>query len=427
MRARLAIVLGWPFVSLGVYACSGDDGASLSSSGSPGGPSGQDAGADVNALPPDDGGGGSDVHVAQDTGANDGGTGTALPFACAALTSAPQPSACPAPSGQAGMVSFCYRAEWPGVTSVDVYGGFGQASDWTAPFLTLTGDGTGTFTGTTALANSATPYPYLFRVHGSADGLVKDGQYLLDQENPQFVPPPPNAPLKRSVSAVSAPQPTSTTIHHLRGKVVYAGAAQPCFSIDLEAGELRKDGGAVISEHTTANFAESAADGTFDFSVAPGPFGITIRFPFALSADAGYPDPNATPSVGTTRTGVDVAAVDVTLDPAEVNYPLADYAKLAPTGGTANLPVTFTVSVIPGSASASIAVIGTNIAGNDPLYWSAFGTSTSVGPWDGTFGGAAGQAKLGTTYYWGAWQKSAPGAAGTVWTMESLLFPIVFN
>jgi hypothetical protein len=89
--------------------------------------------------------------------------------------------------------------------------------------------------------------------------------------------------------------------------------------------------------------------------------------------------------------------------------------------------VTFTFTVIPGAAAASVAVIATDIAGNDPAYWGPFGTATTAN-WDGGFGGALGQAKLGTTYYWGTWQRRDPAQdGGTTWSAESLLFPIVFH
>jgi hypothetical protein len=55
------------------------------------------------------------------------------------------------------------------VTSVEVYGGFGQSTDWTMPFLTLTNDGSGTFTGSATLATGT--YPYVFYVTGGTDNL----------------------------------------------------------------------------------------------------------------------------------------------------------------------------------------------------------------------------------------------------------------
>ena len=76
--------------------------------------------------------------------------------------------------------------------------------DWTTPFLSLADDGSGTFTGSAALADGS--YPYMFRVHGAADHLVRDGMYFNDQTNPSFVPSPPQAPVMRSVSQLVVPR-----------------------------------------------------------------------------------------------------------------------------------------------------------------------------------------------------------------------------
>lgn len=409
---RLVAVLTWGASALVWNGCSGD---ALSV---PSNETGGDAGTNEGGLS-------GDASVTDDGPPQTTAEG-GLPFACAATGAPIAPNPCPAVSGTAGHASFCFRPQWSGVTAVEVYlSTQAQAADWSAPFLALTNDGTGTFTGESAIANGT--YPYVFRVHGSKDGLVKDGQYLLDQENPQFVPPPAGAPIQRSVSALTVPQ-TATPIFHVRGRVVFAGAPQACYSVDLEAGELLKPGGGVLSEHTTANFLESAADGSFDFPVAAGPFGIVVRFPFKLAApDGGYPDPLGTPSVGMTRGNLQVTSGDVTLDPADIAYPETDYAKMSPTASDASVPVTFTFSLTPGSTSAQASVIGTNVAGNDPLYASGFTTTTSV-TWDGGFNGAGGGVQPGTTYYWGAWQRSAPRAdGGTVWSAESLLFPITFH
>jgi hypothetical protein len=349
-----------------------------------------------------------------------------LTFKCAETTHPVNPNPCPAPSGKSGEVDFCYRAEWAGVTSVEVYGGFGQATDWTTPFLTLTNDGTGTFTGSASIADGS--YPYLFRTSGSDDNLVSGADhYFNDQENPNFEAAPAASPSKRSNSVVKVPQ-IAAPLVHLKGTVAYQGVPESCFSVDLEAGEL-VDGSKVVSEHGTANYTESAADGTFDFPVAAGaPYMVVIRYPFLLSsADAGYPDPNTTPSVGTTRTTLAVGDADTTLNPADIAYPLSAYAAMSPTGGTATLPVAFTFTVLPGSSGAQAAVISTDIAGNDPAYSSGYSTKTSI-TWSGAFNGMTGSAKLGTKYYWGAWQQlTPPSDAGVTWTEESFLFPITFH
>jgi len=341
-----------------------------------------------------------------------------LALSCAATGSATfAPNPCPAPSGASGHADFCFRPQWPGVTGVDVYGGFGQATDWTQPFVSLTDDGSGTFTGSATIANG--DYPYLFRVHGTADNLVRDGQYLLDQTNASFVPAPAQAPVMRSVSQLVVPQPTTTALHHFTGHVMYGAIAQPCFSVALEVGELR-DGSMVVSEHYTANFAESAADGSFDFAVADGEVMAIVRYPFELAGmQAPYPDPASTPALGYARTTQQIAGADLALPALDVTYAETDYSAMSPTGGAGSLPQTFTLGVLPTAQTASVAVIATNIAGNDPAYESKPSTMTSV-PWDGTFGNGK-QAQTGTTYYWGTWQQ------GATWNTESLLFPITFE
>ena len=352
-----------------------------------------------------------------DSGGGDGGPSDAgsspLALTCAPR---PSPSACPAPSGASGQASFCFRAEWAGVTGVDVYVGVtGQASDWSAPFMSLTNDGTGTFTGTKALANGS--YPYLFRVYGSSDGVVAKTQYLLDQENPAFTPAVLGAPLQRSMSLLTVPQPAPAALHHFRGKVNWAGAPQPCFAVALDVGEMLKDGGGVLSEHTTANFAETAADGTFDFPVADGQVEAIVRYPFGLVADAGYPDPTATPSIGVARTTTQMMGADIDLTSVDISYPAADYAAMQPRGDAA-LPITFTFTVVSGSTAAYASLASTNVAGNDPAWTSKAGTATSA-QWDGYFNNDA-AASPNTTYWWGTWQKRA------TWNEESLLFPISY-
>lgn len=338
---------------------------------------------------------------------------TPLGLTCTATVHATTTDACPAPV--AGSASFCFRPGWPGVTAVDVYGGFGKADDWTAPFLALADDGQGTFIGSAALADGS--YPYLFRVHGADDNLVKDGAFLLDQETGQFAKAPAQAPNARSVSVVTLPQ-VAAPLRHLTGKLTYAGIPQPCFAVDLEVGELRDVNNHVLSEHGTANFIEVGPDGTFDFPVADGPVLAIARYPFGLAG--GYPDPAATPALGVVRTAATVAGADVALDPADIAY--ADYAAMAPTAGSGTLPQKFTFSVVAGAQLAAMSVSKTNIAGNDPLFLSPF-TGDSSFTWDGTFGNGQ-KAVTGTTYFWGSWQRFT--GPTTTWTAESLLFPITF-
>lgn len=402
---KIQIVLGLFAITTSFAACS----------------SGNDTQGDAQADSPNDVTG-SDVNVANDGGPSTDAT-SPLGFACSPPSS---PNACPPPSGTAGEADFCFRAEWAGITGVDVYvGTTGQTSDWKNPATTLANDGSGRFTGKiTSLADGS--YPYLFRVHGSVDGLVRDGTYLLDQENNAFSPPVNGAPIARSLSLVAVPQSTTPPpLRHFRGTVDYAGAPQSCFSVALEVGELTKDGGGVLGEHSTANFTESASDGTFDFQVADGPVMAIVRYPFGLIADGGYPNPFATPSVGYARTSTEVSGADLTLDPVDVSYSESDYAAMSPTSGDASLPVTFAYSVVNNSSAAWVAVISTNIAGNDPALATTPSMQTSY-LWNGFFDNDAGAA-LGTTYYWGTWQRRSPADAAAPWNEESLLFPITLH
>jgi hypothetical protein len=395
-------------------------------------PTGPDAGdtssvsVEASAHGPHDASADASPHDSATSDAEAGMLPAALDLHCAATTSPIHPNPCPAPSAKSGKADFCYRPQWAGVTSVDVYGGFGQATDWKMPFVTLTNDGSGAFTGSGSIADGS--YPYVFRVTGGADDLVPLPVYFNDQENPDFEPAPAASPFRRSVSILKVPQ-TAAPLVHIKGTVVYQGIPAGCYPIEFRSGRLvvdHKD----ESEQGTSNFAESATDGTFDFPVAASapPYEVLIRFPFHLSgAHASYPDPSITPSVGVARSAVVVGNADTLLGLVDISYPVSDYAAMSPTSGSATLPVKFAFTVIAGASGARVAVIGSNDPGDDAAYASGYSTSTSA-TWDGGFNGEKGGAEPGKTYYWGTWQQRAPlGDAGLTWNEESLLFPITIH
>ncbi len=404
IRTLMAVLL----LSSAVVACSADPASN------PFGVPADDGAAQFDGASSD----GGDSSPTSDAGAlsNDG----SLPFKC---SPPPQPNPCAAPSGKNGEASFCLRPAWAGVTGVDVY----TSKDWKTPLVQLTGDGTGRFSGKAALADGT--YAYVFRTHGGSDGVTKDGQYLIDPENPAFMPSPNGSPVPRSNSVIVVPQSTSlSATHHLKGVVSYQGAAQPCYPVDLEVGELLGDGG-VISEHGTGNFTETRVDGTFDFQVADGLTGLIVRYPFGLRAD--YPDPLKTPSIGIARTGATMGGSDVTVDPLDVAYPLADYALMRPIPGatialpTSSAPLTFTFSIVGGWSQTDASIASTRVAGNDPSWTNGFGTSTTA-QWDGAFLGKLGNAKPNVQYYWGAWQTTKTKVQQG-WVAQSLLFPLTFK
>src|SRR5690242_225074 len=95
------------------------------------------AGCDTSAAT--DGGGTPDLGVAPDL--SSGGGGDMAMNGGADL------------SGGLESVTFSYRPAWQGVTSVGVIGAFGTSDDWdkAKPYLTLTDDGSGNYTGTAML------------------------------------------------------------------------------------------------------------------------------------------------------------------------------------------------------------------------------------------------------------------------------------
>ncbi len=376
--------------------------------------------------------GGSHLGAGIDSNSGDGGHDgvvdhdaavfSPLISSCAVTTTTFAPTACPAPTSAHGQADFCFRPQWQGVTAVDLYGQFSPGDDWLTPRASLTDDGTGTFIVKGVTVPDGGPYPYLFKVTGDTDNVAGD-MWFEDQTNPAFLGKTPGAPIARSISSLTVPQPAAATLHHLTGKVTYGAIAQPCFGVGILVGE-RLSGNTVLSEQSTANYAETDADGNFDFAIADGQVQTAVRYPFFLAgANAPYPDPMTTPSIGIARQTIQLAGADMALDPLDVTFKESDYAAMAPTNGTAPLPtpdapLTFTIPLIAGAQTATVAVIGNDVAGDDAKYQSKPTTQTSV-MWDGSMG-MSGVAQTDTPYFWGTWQQFA------TWNAQSLLFPIEF-
>jgi hypothetical protein len=387
--------------------------------------------ADVGAPLLDAGADGSvemvDAQMLRDAGPPD--SSTALALTCSEITSPPNPGPCPALSGAAGKASFCFRAGWVGATSVDVYGGFGQATDWKMPFLSLMNDGTGTFTGTANVPNGN--YPYMFRVKGSTDAImaydvaVKDlnkGQWMTDITNPSSVPAPIGAPvyiagaaMQKVVSSVTVPQ-VAAPVHEIKGVLTFRGVPQPCYTVQVRTGAPR----AYYS--SASNFSETGADGTFHFFAADGAAFITVQYPFFGGP---YPDLSTTPVIGWGQTGATIAGADLTLDPLDI---FVDYSAFSPPTHSMSvaLPVTFTYSLLPNAKNAALGVNIASDPGGDPLVkYGPYSTATSF-----TFDGAGtyGPVTAGKQYYWSLWQNLKPAqAGGTTWSEQSLNLPITFQ
>jgi hypothetical protein len=349
-------------------------------------------------------------------GSGSSGMSNPLGLACSVTTATFAPALCPAPNPPSGSATFCYRPQWPGVTSVSVLGGFGQATDWTTPLTSLTEQGNGTWSATVPLANGS--YPYIFQVKGGADGVIgATGTYAIDQLNPSFVPQPAKSPYPRSNSQLTVPQ-VAATIYHLTGAVQLNAEAQPCFIAVIDVGELL-NGDMVLSEHGTANYVEVGADGTFDVPMANGPAELNIKYPFGLSTT--YPNPMTTPATGNVRAEATIAGADMALATTDVTYATSAYAAMTPPpSSTEAEPVAFSWTLISGAASSYMSITATDIAGNDPAYTSGSGGSATTNSWDGKMNNGD-MAVSGTTYYWATWQKKG------IWNSESLEFAITYQ
>src|SRR5262249_2162926 len=162
------------------------------------------------------------------------------------------------------------------VTAVTVLGGFGQSTDWTQPFATLTNAGSGVFTATAQLP--AGQYPYVFHVTGDAAAATPAtyARYAIDPANPQFVACPQASPTynMNNPNPCSLPDTNAAAAQtfHVRGSVTVDGAATGTMGwlAVVERDETS-------SHHYFANRATIGADGTFDLVVAPGMYRVQIQ------------------------------------------------------------------------------------------------------------------------------------------------------
>ncbi len=374
------------------------------STGNPASPATPDAGGDV-ATSSDDGGGG-------DTGAGgDAGTG-------------------PADSGAPVSVTFAYAPQWPGVTKVEVVGGFGQSTDWskTASFLTLSGSA-GMYTGTAMLPPGQ--YLYVFRVTGdaSASNPATYARYSVDPAQPGFASCPMASPTFSKidnnpcsqVTVTSAGTGTPATPVHVTGSVAVDGAAAQGWMVVLEREEP-------MSHHYFANRVTVGSGGSFDLVASAGHYRLQVQYPTLLSASDLDRDPG---QLAALRRAIS-ASFELTTTPVTGPTPdvgFHDYALFAPSGDAGALPTSFTfetgearLDIYGGPGDGGVVNIG------DP--WFASAETTDGGS---TFGGdfntpqkMQDAAAPGVRYMWGTEQ--AFGAdASVAWTNQSMVLPIVWQ
>src|SRR5262249_44885852 len=136
----------------------------------------------------------------------------------------------PPPDAAAATVTFSCTPGWDGVQSVDVIGGFGQATDWTAPLVSLSASN-GTFSATATLP----PGNYLYLCHvvgapAAGAGATTASRSAIARASPVFAPCPPTSPTFSAAeptpcSQLPVPADPPVTMFHIRGTVVRGGAA----------------------------------------------------------------------------------------------------------------------------------------------------------------------------------------------------------
>lgn len=320
-------------------------------------------------------------------------------------------------------VTFSYRPSWKGVKSVEVLGAFGQVTDWTLAFVTLTDDGTGTFTAT-APAVAVGHHLYVFKVRGdeAAGGAAKADtleRFAIDPSNPAFVVCPEASPASSAsgnpCSDLTVPQPAAAPVFHARGVVQSAGAPIAGYLVELERDEPQ-------GHHMFANRTTTKADGTFDLAAAPGTYRFEVLHPtFYKMTDAQRTNPETFAAVRRSISSEILIDADTMINAAEVSY--TGYAAMSPRG-TATLPTSFSFTAAAGT-KARAAVYGPGNQIGDP-WW--VGTATS-NEFDGGFNTSkapdGGAVKAAATYAWGTQQTyPKPDGGALSWTAQSMVLPI---
>lgn len=336
-----------------------------------------------------------------------GETGTTPP-----IDAAPQP------------ITFSYRPSWKGVKSVEVLGGFGLSTDWKQAPVTLTDDGTGTFTGAAPLL-AAGHYSYLFRATGdvaaAAGKIATLDRFALDPTNVAFVACPVAAPTYSTEAAnpcsdLAVPQPARAPLFHVRGAVHSHGDAVAGFLVQIERNEK-------MSHHMFADRATSGADGTFDLVVAAGSYRLEILHPtfYALS-DVERSNPESYQAVRRSLSSTFTVAADRELNAAEIAYD--GYAAMQPRGA-ATLPTTFTFTAPLHGARERAAIYPPRTSVADPLWVAPLGVASSD-VFDGGFNTSKADGGLipDASYLWGTESEYPTPDGGVTWTAQSMVYPV---
>jgi hypothetical protein len=324
-------------------------------------------------------------------------------------------------------VTFRYRPQWPGVTKVDVVGGFGQPGDWSSatPLVSLADDGTGTWTATVDLVEGE--YLYMYRVFGDDDAPADFKRYALDQQASITIPCPEASPTHTETSnnpcsLVKVPQDPPAQLFPITGKVLYGGAPVAGYLVQVDSDET------AFSPYFM-NRSDTKDDGTFSLEVPTGMFRIQVQHPTYLTQSDVERDPYTLLALRRNVSTAFYVGAPVELLDSEMEYP--DYDMMMPTGA-AMLPTTFEVTLLPGADEVRVGVYGTaNGTGTTvgtQWFLSPQGGGTSI-PFDGAFNTTSAlQANVvpGEQYYWGTFQYRSAGV-GKSWRGQSMVLPIVWQ
>ena len=334
-----------------------------------------------------------------------------------------------APTGPQA-VTFRYAPTWTGVKSVAVVGGFGLLTDWNAaqPFVTLTKDNTGAFTGSAMLP--AGDYLYVFHVIGDASAATPDtlARYSIDPGDSAIAPCPMASPTFNAndanpCSKLSVPQAAPAAAVHVRGSVKLDGQPVAGYLVLLERNEA-------MSHHFFVNRATTASDGTFDVVAAAGLYRLQVLHPTYLTETDATRDPIALQALRRAiSSNIPIATTDLIVRGPDVGF--HDYPSFAPRdAGT--LPTRFTFGV-DGGPPTRLTIYGTANNGTapsigDPWFASPLVTTGAI-EFDGGFNTKQASetgVKNGERYFWGV-ENSERSDAGLSWTGQSMVFPITWQ
>lgn len=365
---------------------------------------GNNNGSGGNQGDPSDGGSaGSDAQTSDDGAATDGGV-----------------------TFDSGTVAtFSYHPQWDGVTKVDVIGAFGQTDDWDpdAPFLSLTKDGSGNYTGT-APSLAAGQYLFLFHVVGdSAQDDPNFDRYAIDpldtdvQACPKAAPTGNRTDPSNPCSQLTVGVAPATPIH-LRGTLTVDGAPATGWLVTV----ARQENGL---HHFFVNRMTVGADGKYDMIASTGRYKIEVDLPDALSKNDIDRDPLSLNVIkGATSNGMMITA-DVDMETPDLAY--HDYGSFSPSNGNGGtLPTMFTfvkgreaaLDVYGGKGDGGVVETG------DPWFESDE-VKNGKYTFDGNFSkGDTDAAVPGTRYMWGTQE---PYDASVPWTLQTLVFPVTWH